>query len=204
MCFLRLQYIDVSFGVNRRVNNIMGYFYKLFLTMVAISLVVAVFLIQQKVNIIKNFYPDSDLYVPDFVCYFLYFTICALFAKLTILLTRFLSVDKITQGSIKELEVANDSFLPSYLGYFFVALSINDVEVFLWVFSIILIFIFFSRAAYFNPLYFIFGYKFYYVVTTQDVKNLIITKKQLKTPKDVQFEKIRRINDFTYIDVGER
>ena len=74
----------------------------------------------------------------------------------------------------------------------------NDPE------GIICIFIFCSRAAYFNPMYFLFGYQFYYAVTTKNVKILIITRQHLKNPEMVQFDRIKRINDFTFIDIEGR
>jgi hypothetical protein len=71
------------------------------------------------------------------------------------------------------------------------------------VFGIIFIFVLFSRISYFNPLFFLFGYNFFYVVNSDKIKVLLITKKQLKNPKDVKFENIKRINNYTFMDMGK-
>ena len=182
----------------------MAVVYRFFLTFIALSLAIAVFLIQQKIHFLPLLHPKLCA-VPPFVSYAIYLLLCVLFAWLSITLATFLADDTFGAGTIKELEQASDAFLPSYLGYFFVALSVPSFQIFFLVFGIITILIFFSRAAYFNPLYFLFGFHFYYATTSRDVKILVITKKRLKLPTDVQFNSIKRINDFTYIDIeGEK
>lgn len=178
----------------------MAIIYRFFLTFIALSLAIAVFLIQQKIHFLPHIHSSLAIF-PPVVSYASYLVLCLLFAWLSIKLAKLLDNDTFGPGTIKELEQASDAFLPSYLGYFFVALSTPSFQIFFLVFGIITVLIFFSRAAYFNPLYFLFGYHFYYATTSADVKILVITKKRLKMPGDVKFEKIKRINDFTFIDV---
>jgi len=92
-------------------------------------------------------------------------------------------------------------FLPSYLGCFFVALSVPNFEVFIVVFGIIAIFIFYSRASYFNPVFFILGYHFFFIEKTSGVKVLIIAKRKLKMVSDISFQNLKRINDYTFIEL---
>src|SRR5690606_38431226 len=103
-------------------------------------------------------------------------------------------------GSIVEVEQANNAFLPSYLGYFFVALSVNNSETLIFVFSILFIFTFLSQTLYFNPLFLFFGYHFYNISTVNKVKLFIITKQKINQPEEVEFQKLKRINNFTFID----
>ncbi len=180
----------------------MAIIFRFFLTLIALSLAIAVFLIQQKINVLAGLH-SSMADIPPFLSYISYLYLCLVSAWLSVKLAKYLDTDTFPLGTIKELEQASDAFLPSYLGYFFVALSVPRFSIFFWVFSIITILIFFSRAAYFNPLYFLFGFHFYYATTDADVKILIITKRRLKKPEDVAFEKIKRINDFTFIDIEE-
>ena len=112
-----------------------------------------------------------------------------------------LGTDTIDAGSISVIEPANDAFLPSYLGYFFVALSIPNIEVFCYVFGIIYIFIFYSRISYFNPIFFLFGFNFYYIINNKNIKVLLITRNQIKEPKSAAFKKLKRINNYTFIDM---
>ncbi len=179
----------------------MDIFYRLFLTLIALSLAVVVFMTKVDIALL-NALDEKWADIPHYLSFSGYVVACILLAWFSLFMARFLSSDHMSQDSVERLEQANDIFLPSYLGYFFVALSTPNWEVFLFVFSIILILIFFSRAGYFNPLYFLFGYRFYYITTTRSVTVLLITKRRLKVPSDIHFDKIKRVNDFTFIDVG--
>ena len=62
----------------------------------------------------------------------LFYFLIPFVATATVLwLSKYLGKDEFKQGEVKELEYVNDNFLPSYLGYFFVALSIPDNNLFL-------------------------------------------------------------------------
>lgn len=80
-------------------------------------------------------------------------------------------------SKVIEAEQANNAFLPSYLGYFFVALSINHFETLAFIFTILFLFTFYSQTLYFNPLFLLFGYHFYYLTTVNKTKVLMITEK---------------------------
>jgi hypothetical protein len=122
---------------------------------------------------------------------------------IAILLARFLGKDSIPKGDIANIEQVNDTFLPSYLGYFFVSLNIQNTEIFIFIFMFIGVLVFFSRSAYFNPVFLLFGFNFYNCTSKMGVKILVITKKQIKLPEDIGFTNIRRINNFTFIDIKE-
>lgn len=100
------------------------------------------------------------------------------------------------------IEHANNSFLPSYLGYFFVALSINSFQTLVFVYLILFIFTYRSQALYFNPLFLLYGYEFYNVSTSSHVTLFLISKESFRTPKEVVIDKVYRINDYTLIDRG--
>lgn len=167
--------------------------FKLLLTLDSLSMSVFIYLVNKKIPI-KTLRPELS--------YIIYFLLIVIFTALILGLTRCLGTDTIESGSILMIEPANDAFLPSYLGYFFVALSVPNFVVFVIVFSIIGIFIFSSRMSYFNPIFFLFRYHFYYVQTNEFNKILIISKRILKNPKTLSFENLKRINDYTFIEVG--
>ncbi|KQS19815.1 hypothetical protein ASF99_07980 [Exiguobacterium sp. Leaf187] len=106
---------------------------------------------------------------------------------------------------INNVEMVNHSFLPTYLGYFFVSLSILDRDwiVFGFIYSIVFVFTFYSQTNYFNPIFILMNYHFYYVTTTNNTKVFLITKKLIKNPKMYKFNNLKRINDFTFIDRGD-
>ncbi|QTC41319.1 hypothetical protein I7V34_19980 [Bacillus sp. V3] len=156
--------------------------------------------------------------LPDFFSYTLYFCLPIFFTWISLLLAKSLAKDSLekTEKSIEkengqkqiskmskviEVEQANNAFLPSYLGYFFVALSIPYFETLIFIFLILFLFTFYSQTLYFNPLFLLFGYHFYYLTTVNKTKVFIITRKSLKNPDDINLPELRRINDFTFIDL---
>jgi hypothetical protein len=177
----------------------MNFFYRLLLTFNATSLILVVFLVKEQVLI--NEIDCGLVNLPNYISYLVYFLVPVVMTYLSLLIARFLSKDNIKESSILSIEQANNTFLPSYLGYFFVALSVPYVETLIFAFAILFIFTFLSQTLYFNPLFLVFGYHFYYLNTTNNVQLFVITKKVLKEPKSIEIEQLRRINNFTFIDI---
>lgn len=119
---------------------------------------------------------------------------------MSLFVSKYLGNSNVTKGSVIEVENANNAFLPSYLGYFFVALSVNHCETLIFVFAILFIFTFLSQTLYFNPLFLFFGYHFYNISTTNKSKLFIISRKAITKVDDLEFPSLKRINNFTFID----
>lgn len=194
----------------------MNFLYRLFLTFNSTSLIIVIFLVKQQITIPWH---KNLLFMPAFVSYILYFLLPLILTLISLLLAHFLAKDSLErfdksikkdngeEGRVKcskivEIEQANNAFLPSYLGYFFVALSITYFETLIFVFLVLFIFTFFSQTLYFNPLFLLFGYHFYYLTTINRTKIFLITRKSLKNPDDIDLPNLKRINDFTFIDMG--
>lgn len=122
-------------------------------------------------------------------------------ALICVVLSEKLSPDSI-EGGISGVELANDSFLPSYAGYFFVALSVPDKQyiTLVVVFGILFVFLFCSQNLYYNPLLLIFGYRFYNLTNAKNMRIILITRRDIKSIQDLRFQNLRRINYFTFID----
>ncbi|WP_430592510.1 hypothetical protein [Humidisolicoccus flavus] len=123
-----------------------------------------------------------------------------LLTGLSIWLSSWLGKDSFAVGEISSIEYANNAFLPSYLGYFFVALSIPNVETLIFVYVILFAFTYFSQALYFNPLFLIFGFKFYHVTTATGTAIFLISKKDYRVPADIVIAEARRINGYTFLE----
>lgn len=108
--------------------------------------------------------------------------------------------DETISGGIKEVELADGSYLPSFLGYFFVALSVTDDKTLIAMAVIIFIFTYFSQTLYFNPLFLIFGYRFYYITMDNGMRLFVLSKKRIKSIEELRFDTLKRINDYTFID----
>lgn len=176
--------------------------FRLFLTFNATSLILVVYLVKTQKVINEYSYYFANL--PHWVSYVLYFAVPVLFTYISLILANLLADDNIEaeegKSAIKELEQANNAYLPSYLGYFFVALSVPFCDTLIFVFAILFLFTFLSQTLYFNPLFLVFRYHFYYLTTVTNIKIFVITKRNLKNPRRLNFSKLKRINDFTFID----
>lgn len=101
----------------------------------------------------------------------------------------------------RELSLADNDFLPVYLGYFFVALSVTNNYTMLVVYAIVFVFTFLSQTQYFNPLFLLFGYHYYHVVSEHGTHMFIIKHgKVIRRTEDLELINLRRINDTTYIE----
>ena len=169
--------------------------YQLFLAFNSTWLIVVIYLIKEKYR----------FYVLDnFSIYFswsLFILIPIILTALSFIIAYKLPKDQLPNSSVKEIELANNNFLPTYMGYFFVSIGVNDIPTLIVVFVMIFIFTFLSQTLYFNPIFLLFGYHFYFIKTNRNIKIFLITKKQLKTPGEIGFHKLRRINNYTFIDL---
>jgi hypothetical protein len=177
--------------------------FRLLLTFNATSLLVIVFLVQ-KGYVLGYFFPTHAIAVtiPNYVSYGLYFCIPVLLTGLSLALSSSLGRDEFTAGQVESIDHANNSFLPSYLGYFFVALSVPNWETLVFVYSVLFIFTYRSQALYFNPLFLIYGYEFYNITTTARASIFLISRTAYKLPADVVITRAFRINNYTFIEKG--
>jgi len=180
--------------------------FRLFLTFNATSLIIVIYAVKSK--IVLNSLCPTLAYMPHWISYLIYFLIPVVLTFVSLKMSSLLSNDSIESSyfngkrisPIKDIEQANNAYLPSYLGYFFVALSVPYCGTLVFVFGILFLFTFLSQTLYFNPLFLIFGYHFYYLTTERSIKIFVITKKVLKDPESLEFPKLKRINNFTFID----
>lgn len=173
----------------------MKYLYQLFLAFNSTWLIVVVYLIKEKYRF--NFLNNYSLYYS----WALFILVPIILTALSFLIAIKLPKDILKSNSVTEIELANNNFLPTYLGYFFVSLGVNDIPTLIVVFTIIYVFTCLSQTLYFNPIFLLFGFHFYFIKTASSVKIFLITKQKLKVPGQVGFEKLKRINNYTFIDL---
>lgn len=175
--------------------------FRLLLAFNATSLLVIVFLIQ-KGYALGHFFPHCLVLMewPNAYSYIVYLIVPVLLTWLSIALSPMLGKDSFTQNSIIYIEHANNSFLPSYLAYFFVALSISNWETLVFVYGILFVFTFLSQALYFNPLFLLFRFEFYNITTKNGTVNFLISRQCYKTPADIEIPVAFRINNYTFIE----
>jgi len=181
----------------------MNFAFRLLLTLNATSLLVIIFLVQ-KTYTLGNLFPQYQLLVtlPNAISYIAYMLLPTLLTGFSILLSSRLGRDSFKSGEIVSIEHANNSFLPSYLGYFFVALSVGNLETLAFVYIVLFIFTFLSQALYFNPLFLLYGFEFYNITTKNGASIFLISRQKFKIPVDIDISTAYRINNYTFIERG--
>ena len=182
------------------------FIYRFLLTLNSTFLVLIIYLLKlnnseynQIIEWIKNRFSDKIIFISQNILILILLILIVIFTKILLKSFRFLESDDLK--NIEEIEQANNSFLPTYLGYFFVALSISSVKVLFWIYLLIYIFTFLSSNLYFNPLFLIWGYNFYNITTKNKVKIFLITKRNIRKLEQISFENLKRINNFTFIEL---
>lgn len=173
----------------------MNFLYKLFLAFNSTYLIVVVYLIK------GNYCFTILLKYSVYYSWALFILIPIILTALSFLIAKKLPTDQLRGTSVTEIELANNNFLPTYLGYFFVSLGVNDVPTLVVVFAMIYVFTFLSQTLYFNPIFLLFGYHFYFIKTNRNIKIFLITKRLLKEPGNDSFDRIKRINNYTFLEL---
>lgn len=150
-----------------------------------------VYSIQQRYSFMFNSYLITSL--------FLIFT-PFLLTILWLWTARWFSVDNIVGGCV-DIEEAHNDFLANYLGYVFIGVGVDDSLVLVMVYVIIFVLTFAVQSKCFNPVLLIFGYKYYDVITSEGTKVFVVTRRNLRTPDEVEFDNLRRINNMSYIEI---
>lgn len=169
---------------------------RLFMTFSSISFFLIIFLVHKKIDLIPIITEKFKIF---FIIYLLYIFIPFILSCVSIFISKLLSTSEIRK--VTSIETANNDFLANYLAFFFVALSIDDLTTFWIVLGMTTLFTFFSRVSYFNPGLLVFGFNFYYVQTDENVKIMLISKRKLRSPDTFSPMKVRRINDYTFMEV---
>lgn len=139
--------------------------------------------------------------IPAWGCGILFLTIPVLLSLLSLWGFRFFGDDQLTK--CQELSLADNEFLPIYLGYFFLATEIDGVSVMFWVYAIVFVFTFLSQTQYFNPIYLLFGYHYYHILSQEGTRVFVLVHGRVVRNKDaIFFRQLKRINDTTYIAIG--
>ena len=151
---------------------------------------------------LSYFFPDLSLFakLPNVVSYLIYFFAPVLLTGLSTLPVFSLAKEEFKKDGVASIEHANNSFLPSYLGYFFVALSVSNWETLGFVYAMLFVFTFLSQALYFNPLFLVFGYEFYNIKTKNGTAVFLISRQKYKKPSEVDIPIARRINNYTFME----
>lgn len=160
-------------------------------TFISTSWVWVVYCIQQRYSFIFDSFLITSLF---FILVPFLLTIVWLRA------TRWFSVDNI-DGGCGDIEETQNDFLANYLGYVFIGVGVDDILVLVMVYLIIFVLTFAVQNKCFNPVLLILGFKYYDLTTSEGTKVFVVTRRNLRTPDEVEFDDLRRINNMSYIEI---
>ncbi|CAK1245531.1 hypothetical protein [Fructobacillus cardui] len=105
----------------------------------------------------------------------------------------------------KLIELSDNSFVPTYLGYFFIAMNTDSPWVMGAMYVVIFAFLYFAGVEYFNPIFLFYGYHIYKVESDNGVQNIMILKSSsiIRSSGDLVNIPVYRINNLTYIGTVE-
>ena len=167
----------------------MTYLYRFILTLNSTSWMVVIYGINKRWTILQ---------LPCLETSILLLLIPVLLSLLSLVVARWLGNDSLS--GCQESSLADNEFIPTYLGYFFVSLSTTDNMTLLFMYVIVFVFTWLSQTQYFNPLYLLFGYHYYHVLTEQGTRIFVIVQGPvIRNRKNMTFDSLKRINDTTYL-----
>lgn len=139
-----------------------------------------------------------------FVTAFVLILISVFLSWIIIVLSRWFLFSKDEFPECDSISLADNEFLPVYLSYFFVALSIPDDFSLVFVYMLVYVFSLLSQTHYFNPIFILFGYHYYHFKTVSGTDFFVISRgKVFRNLREINIEYLRRINDSTYIACKE-
>ena len=101
---------------------------------------------------------------------------------------------------IKSIKVAEPTYIPVYVAYFVIAMSISSKETFIWISIILVLLIWATKMFYFNPILLLFRYHFYEIQDKKDT-NMLLISKQSDLKGEHTFNRLHRLNNFTFLDL---
>ena len=182
------------------------YFFHFYMALAATSLLPAIYFIKVGANICHTQYGALNKCL-DLLCYL---GIPVIMSLLALLWMKKQGEDSIKSVASKIAPV-NHEYLPVYLGYIFVSLSLPvlmggkiDWQTLIIVYVLICLFVTFSKTLCFNPLFIIFGYGYYQVTTKNGVIVFVITKRKIrKGDNNPIFEHLHKVNELVFIDTDK-
>ena len=167
----------------------MDYLYRLILTLNATSWIIVVYGISKHWTILK---------LPCWITGILLLIIPILLSLVSLGVAKGLGNDSLS--GCRESSLADNEFIPTYLGYFFVSLSVADNMTMAFIYAIVFVFTWLSQTQYFNPLYLLLGYHYYHVLTEQGTRIFVIAPGTvIRNSRDISFDSLKRVNDTTYL-----
>lgn len=179
--------------------------FRMLLSISSTSLLPVIYLVKSSIYLVELEEPFAQYNM--IINIFIYLIIVFMLFGVSLFLITKMDNDSIN-NEIKDIKNVDNEYLPIYLAYFFVALSIptehvlnQDLALMIFIYTLICVFLISSKTLSFNPIFIIFGYS-YYLVKTQNGKNIfVLTRKKIgKNSNNISFPNLRKISEIEYYD----
>jgi hypothetical protein len=102
-------------------------------------------------------------------------------------------------AKVVSIKIAEPIYIPTYIGYFLISISIIDIKLGILILIIIIFLLYKTKQFYFNIFLFVLGYNFYEIETENGCSITVISKKaNIKRSKS--FNNLVRLNEFVFLD----
>ncbi len=178
----------------------MLYFYQIIYVLASVSLLIPIYLVNHpgSLNLAEKIgFCSSQTVV--IVLYAGLFLMPFLLSLILLNGANYLQHQELNSDRIKSVRSAAVDQFPIAIGYVFIALSINNwytLAITLLVLSIVC----YYTPAYFNLCLYLYGYRYYYVTTTDNIQILVSSRRAIGIGDHPSFMLLRRINSMTFID----
>ena len=172
---------------------------KIFLSLGSFYLFLLFYFISNKIHLFN---------VSALLNYVIYFTIGFVFSSLCLLaMVNKKEIDH--QDKINSIRPLEFAYIPAYLGLVIISLALNSfstdkIEVVILSSIIYLIWVKLENVSFFNFYWLFFGYRFYDITTKMSNYILISKRKDVKNCKTINDLKLKRINNYTFIEVENK
>lgn len=141
--------------------------------------------------------------LPQYVSYATYVIAVIGYAWFLTFMFKLMRRGEIRSENIVQLDADNSGVLAMLLAYVFVGLSIHNFWTLMVVMVCLLIFNLAGSSHIYNPIFYVFGYRYYYVVSSK-TKILVMTKTRYPLGANADFPFCGCLNDYTYIDISKK
>lgn len=169
--------------------------------MVSLSLMAVIYLVNQGKEF-GAFGLHLCFDVPVAVSYVIYVALCIFLTWLCSLAFSKLETMNLSNSNVNNIESADSTFVPMYFAYVFVGVSIQSNDSLIWCYLLTTVICYCAQIYYFNPLFYLLGYRYYFVTNSTDKKLLVMTRKRIYLNQNVDFTHLKRLNDYSYVDIS--
>ena len=192
-------------GYAMNIGSMLRYFLWWMMNLASSLLIASLYFIKAQVSLFSVGISWLDMLLTIFV----FLGIPLLLSLMFVLLSKAVSPKDSLRLPAQKVSSANKDYLPVYLSYFFVSLSIPGSVQEGIVYEVLIVFVFIiwiftslTTTYYFNPLLLLMGYKFYNVISNNGIELFIISRRVIrKNETNITFPKLKKLTELVYIEI---